>query len=214
MSRGKFTKNDFVGKQFGRLSVVERRPYNACKNGNIWKCICECGNAVHTNSWSLKSGETKSCGCWSRNIGDCKRRHGSWNTDEYKTFMRMNSRCNNPNTRQYHRYGGRGIRLMYSSFEDFIADVGPKPTKKHSIDRINNDGHYEPGNCRWALPQQQANNTSRNKFITYNGQTKTVSDWARSLGLTFAAIDSRLRDDWSIEETLTTPLGGRNAKKN
>jgi hypothetical protein len=128
---------------------------------------------------------------------------------EYRVWAGMKVRCVNPNGQDWLLYGGRGIRVCErwsGSFAAFFEDMGPRPTSRHSIDRIDSDGHYEPANCRWATAKEQANNwKTRNRRITYNGETLTVPQWAERLGLTRESLRDRLDSGWSIERAVTTP---------
>lgn len=131
-------------------------------------------------------------------------------TPIYSTWRTMRERCNNPNAVNYDRYGGRGIKVCerWSSFENFYADMGDRPFPRAEIDRIDNDGDYEPGNCRWATRSQNGNNTSANRAITFRGKTQNIVQWAKEFGLSYPAVYQRLKLGWSIEKALTTPLYG------
>jgi len=136
-------------------------------------------------------------------------------TKEYWIWMQMRKRCSDPKQEHFHLYGGRGITVCdrwLSSFENFIADLGPRPTPKHSIERVDSNGTYEPGNCRWATPKEQANNTSRNKFIEWNGQRKTAAQWAEELGVNSELILYRLENGWTVEEAFFTKKFGLRKK--
>lgn len=154
-------KRDLVGERFGYLTVVERA--NPSATGMVrWLCRCECGTTKLIQGSSLTNGYTKSCGC---HRNDNKRRHGhhtnTGKTGEYNSWCGMKQRCYNPGATQYKDYGGRGITVCErwrDSFENFLLDVGPSPGPGYSIDRINNDGNYEPGNVRWATAKEQAVN--------------------------------------------------------
>lgn len=127
---------------------------------------------------------------------------------EYEAWCAMKKRCNNPNHRWYHRYGGRGIKVCpqwQDNFLQFLADVGFKPNPKWSLERVDNDKGYEPGNVLWASSEAQLNNTCANNRIAFNGKILTVSQWARELGTTRATIYQRLHKGWPIEKALTHP---------
>jgi len=120
----------------------------------------------------------------------------------------MKRRCYNPNTPYYHLYGGRNITVCgrwKDSFVNFLADMGPKPSPEHTIDRIDNDGNYEPDNCRWATKMEQSHNSRKARLITYNGETLCLREWARRLGIGHMALSTRLNRGWSLKKALTTP---------
>lgn len=147
------------GQRFGRLTTTERIPM---PGGAVWKCLCDCGSIVSTTPGHLYSGHTRSCGClYSEVLVSANTTHGKSQSPEYRSWSMMRTRCNNPRVHNYHRYGGRGITVCErwnKSFEHFLQDVGPRPSLKHSIDRINVNGNYEPGNVRWATASEQALN--------------------------------------------------------
>ena len=156
---------NLVGQRYGRLKVVA--PAAVDKWGSrLWLCECSCGGRITTHAHSLRSGDTGSCGCLRRET-TIKRSttHGGSHTKEYRVWERMRIRCNNPNRADYERYGGRGIKVCarwMESFSNFLADMGTVPAGK-SLDRINNDGDYEPSNCRWATASEQ--NRNRRKWV-------------------------------------------------
>jgi hypothetical protein len=119
----------------------------------------------------------------------------------------MRQRCCNPNTAHYARYGGRGIKIceQWRSFSAFLADMGPRPGPEYELDRINNDGHYEPSNCRWATRAQQMRNTSYNRLLTINGVTKPARDWAAESPADYKTIYTRLFRGWSDEDAVMMP---------
>ena len=124
-------------------------------------------------------------------------KHGLCNTKTYRAWIAMRSRCENPSNKRYHRYGARGIQVcaQWQTFEAFYADMGEAPVGA-SLDRINNDGNYEPGNCRWAMPKQQQNNMSTNRTYTHDGKTQTLAQWARELGIAYHVLHYRLNHGW------------------
>jgi hypothetical protein len=155
---------DLVGQTFGRLAVLSRAPRETRTEDVKWLCRCVCGNESNVRSVLLRSGKTQSCGCLRREILSAKNtRHGhtvgNSMTREYRIWLSMMNRCRNPNVDRYECYGGRGIKVCerWHAFDNFLADVGPIPAPL-SIDRINNDGDYEPGNVRLATRKEQAAN--------------------------------------------------------
>lgn len=119
----------------------------------------------------------------------------------------MQERCNNPNYRAYHRYGGRGIRVHseWLDFDNFISDMGKKPTSKHQLDRINNDKDYTPDNCKWSTSKEQNNNRSNNRVVAINGIKNTISEWSRINKVSMGCIYDRIRLGWAIEKAVTVP---------
>lgn len=164
---------DLTGQTFGRLTVTGLGEPSGKRRRTAWLCACDCGTVVTVVGESLRSGHAKSCGCFRREfasiVGKAARpRHGHACRDrysvEYRTWGGMIQRCTNPKFRQFRDYGGRGISVCpewRTSFERFLADMGPRPVGL-TLDRINNDGNYKPGNCRWASRSQQQRNQRRN----------------------------------------------------
>lgn len=135
--------------------------------------------------------------------------HPGMHPAEYRTWIAMKNRCTNPNVPSYHRYGGRGITICdrwVHSFQNFFADMGERPSAEHSIDRINNDGDYEPSNCRWATREEQQWNISTNHLVTINGETKPVAEWCASMGISHNAVRTRLWRGMDPKEALTKPF--------
>lgn len=135
--------------------------------------------------------------------------HGLEKTPEYWVYRKMLARCYNKKQHGYNRYGGRGIKVCdrwLSSVTYFIEDMGKRPSSKHELDRIDNNGNYEPSNCRWATKIQQMNNTSYNKHLTYNGERLTLAEWARKLNVSYTVLQSRIKRGWSTKRALTTTI--------
>ena len=155
---------DLTGQRFGKLIVIERAP-NQGRN-TMWKCQCDCGSITTTRSDSLRSNMTRSCGCL---IGEVNSTHGMSRGDGsylYEIWKHMRYRCTNPNNHAWKDYGGRGIIVCerwMDSFENFYEDMGHRPSPNHSIDRIDNNGNYDPTNCRWATASQQQQNKRNNR---------------------------------------------------
>lgn len=137
-------------------------------------------------------------------------KHGKQRTPEWRSWVSMRNHCYYPKNNRYHSHGGRGIKvcdrwLGESGFVNFLADMGPKPSPRHSIDRIDNNGNYEPGNCRWATPKEQANNTRRNLLLTHNGRTMPLQAWANESGVERRTLAQRIRYGWPMELALIPP---------
>lgn len=173
-----------LGKKFGRLFVVSDRVRDVGRTYCL--CLCDCGNYKTILSSNLIRGKSISCGCFrSEYMKKTKTIHGKAPRNnvvkEYSIYHGMISRCYNTNVKAYINYGGRGIKVCdrwLESFENFYEDVGERPTPKHSLDRIDNNGIYEPSNCRWVTQKEQSGNTRQNVWYEYNGQKMIQKDWA------------------------------------
>lgn len=203
---------DLTGQRFGRLTVISRAANT--KRGNAgWLCKCDCGNEATTTGPHLISGHTKSCGCYRVDRSkETNRKHGLFVGSTHKRpriygiWARMKQRCLDPNVSEYGRYGGRGIKVCnewmeFIPFRDWALANGYSDDL--SIERIDNDGNYEPSNCKWIPQREQIKNSTSNKFITYNGQTKNIKEWATSLGIPYPALLHRIRKRWAIERAFT-----------
>jgi len=200
---------DLEGRVFGRLTVLG---YAGFDKRTQWYCECECKNIIVRDGCLLLKGVTSSCGCFRRDkTSEKSTTHGHANrgrtSDIYRTWLRMKSRCYNKRNKDYHHYGGRGIIICerWMFFPNFYNDMGDKPSGL-SIERIDNNGNYEPGNCRWATQKEQCNNQRTNRILEFNGMSKTTSQWADELGIKSVIISKRLFNGWTVERTLTQPL--------
>lgn len=203
---------DITGQKFGRLTVLrlaERKGHSI-----LWLCRCDCGKEKVTPGGSLRNGFTKSCGCLNSEIVKARnalcRTHGQTGSSEYATWSAMKGRCLDPRHRAWKDYGKRGITVCerWLKFENFYEDMGPRPSPKHSLDRIDNDGNYEPGNCRWALQIVQVNNRRGSRYIEFKGESRTIAQWANHLGFPHGVLNRRLAAGWGTEKALTTPKAG------
>lgn len=199
---------DLTGKVYGRLTVIHRAPHNETlkTKSPLWICKCECGNFKTAFGSNIKKGDTRSCGCLqAERTSKANTIHGeSDKTKEFYTWKHIIDRCTNRNNKSYKNYGGRKISVCNrwsESYENFLSDMGRAPSQKHTIDRINNDGNYEPGNCRWATRKEQANNRRSNKLISYNGKAKTLSQWCDDLGMHYKKTSRMLLCRRSVEYT-------------
>ena len=194
--------DDLTLQMFGRLLALA--PVQADAGKNItWLCVCHCGNVVTRKSNCLKRVRRHSCGCLGKNT-----HHGSTGTREYVIWQGMKSTCLNPAAPNFRWYGGRGISVCeswLSSFEDFYRDMGACP-QSGTLDRIDNNGSYSPENCRWANHKTQFSNKRNNRLITYNGDTHTVAEWARKLGIIPDTISYRISKGWPIEKAFQAPM--------
>lgn len=201
---------DITGMVFGRLTALNLSEVSVHKDRVKWKCKCTCGKTKDIAISNLRSGHTQSCGCLQKEkTGKRARVHGLSKSKEHGIWSNMKRRCSDSTNKMFQNYGGRGITVCdewQNSFKAFYRDMGPRPSSKHSIDRIDNDGNYEPGNCRWATQSEQGNNTRVNVNLTHEGETKTQVEWGRKLNISHKTIHARFKRGWSVEETLTTPL--------
>lgn len=203
------------GEHFGHLTVIKE-----CgrKNNRImWECACDCGNVTAVDTHSLTTGNTKSCGC--RKYGN-RKVHGDAGgvvrSRLYTIWGGMKNRCKNPSQSRFNRYGGRGIEVCeewqnFSSFKEWALANGY--TDSLTLDRINVDEGYSPENCRWVTDKEQANNTSRNRFLTFAGETKTIAQWADVTGIQSSTLYARLFVlGWPIEKAFNTPVRQMNKR--
>lgn len=198
-----------IGKRFGKLTVIKYA--GIINHKSSWVVRCDCGTTKIIAGFNLtkKKGGTKSCGCLRGGITT----HGMSNTPEYRIWRAMLNRCQNPNAKCFHNYGERGIKVCerWQSFDNFIADMGRRPSPRHTIERVDNDDNYCPKNCIWATRKKQARNTRVNHILTLDGRTMCITDWSRETGINASTISFRLKSGWSIRRTLTEhPYIGKN----
>lgn len=204
-------RKSLVGERFGRLLVVSYAGSNGKRS--LWECQCDCGNSVIRHTGLLSARNTKSCGCLKRDNKRGNPTHGKAKTPEWKSWSGMKGRCYNPRCQEYQYYGARGIIVCErwlgpNGFVNFFADMGEKPSAKHSLDRIDVNGNYEPTNCRWATAEQQNRNKRDNRIIDFNGRRATIAEWAEDAGLPVSTLLNRLAADWPFEKAITTPSFG------
>lgn len=203
---------DITGQRFTRLvvlsyiGVVNRKPH--------WRCRCDCGTVLAVRGDSLKDRNTQSCGCLKLDSatthGHSHSRPDKPPSRTYVTWQGMISRCMRPGSSGYERYGAVGIRVCdrWLSFTNFLADMGERPKGK-TLDRLDISGHYEPGNCRWATPREQANNRRSNRLLTHAGVRRTIGEWATALGIPREVLQDRVRLGWANSRIVTTPYRAR-----
>lgn len=185
---------DMIGKKFYRWTVIDKGDVHNGKH--YWNCLCECGIKREVAGSHLRSGKTKSCGCLQKEINILRiTKHGQSKTSIGAAWRNMKLRCCDNTNKHYKNYGGRGIKICdrwINSLENFYSDMGEKPTPKHTLERINNDGNYEPSNCKWATRNEQLKNKRvRKDAVMFDG--KTTSEWAKELGITRSAAQHRIK---------------------
>lgn len=204
-----------AGDVYGRLKVLRMEHGRNRKMYAI--CVCECGTYCAIYKRSLYVGETRSCGCWNKEcIAERSRTHGESvnrkQSKEYAIWNAMLARCRNVNNAKYPRYGGRGIKVCerWLMFENFLADMGRVP-EGLSLDRINNDGNYEPDNCRWTTFKEQTRNSTTAKPITIDGVTKCLAEWVETTDIAYCTAKMRIRRGWDAWRALSEPVKRRAA---
>ena len=199
---------DKIGKQFGNLTILEifyKHIYN--QNVTFSKCKCKCGKIKDIRFNSIRMGHTTSCGCLRKET--CKNinlSHNLSNTPEYRAWMSMKQRCLNSKNEKYPHYGGRGIKICQrwiDSFENFLLDVGLKPSSKHSLDRKNVDGNYTPKNCHWATAKEQGRNKQKTIYAELNGRTKSLLEWCEIYNVAYDRVRIRVLRGMDVSKALT-----------
>lgn len=189
---------DAIGSKFGRLTLLQNIIEDGLPTVGIYRC--ECGTELRIKAVSVRTGHTSSCGCLRVERArvatvNALTKHGLAHTKVWNTWSRMKQRCTNNKDARWHQYGGAGIKVCerWMSFENFLADMGQPPTKDHSLDRIDPHGDYTPENCRWADCLTQQNNRRNNRYLTINGETKTLAQWCRAIGVNYGTAWSRMK---------------------
>lgn len=194
-----------IGLKFGKLTVLSEAERLRPKYPR-YLCSCDCGMNTIVNGYHLRSGATKSCGCWNKDNPTTKT-HGLTESDEYKVWCGMKRRCYNKNEPSYHRYGGNGITIAeewLNSFEKFLEDMGNRPSKEYSIDRIDGTKGYYKDNCRWATKTTQSRNRKSAILVTFNNETYCITEWAERINIKEATLRARIKNGWDIARALTT----------
>ena len=197
---------NLTNQVFGRLTVIAYA--GALRKATHWFCECECGNVVKIGARNLVRGITKSCGCMRQEMMTT---HGKARTCEYKIWQSMKARCKNPNAKAYPYYGGRGIKVCkrwLAGFDSFYEDMGERPSEKHSLERVENNGDYSPENCKWVLRIEQSNNQRNNILATVGGQTKTIAQWSGGTQTKmYGRARARVSRGWCDECAITNGPG-------
>lgn len=205
LGRGKL---EISGQRFGKLVAVSVSDMGG-KQGVRWLCECDCGNETVVLAKKLRGGHTKSCGCVQK---ASRITHGQTGSLEYASWQAMRYRCEYQGNVMFHRYGGRGIKVCdrWLSFENFLADMGEKPTPAHTIDRIDNDRDYEPENCRWATKLEQDNNRSTNRVIHVGNSVGSIASVYRSIDprpvVSLKAAWMRIWKGWEPTDAFYVPI--------
>ena len=201
-----------IGMKFNMLTAIEKleRKY--------WLFQCDCGIKKKIVDYSVTSGHTKSCGClFKKTIKKLKETHKLSKTLEYSSWCSIKERCYNKNSKHYCNYGGRGILMSdewFNSPEQFIKDMGLKPSKEYSIERIDNNGNYCKENCKWATRKEQQNNRRVTIKVYYNNEIKSLIDWCEDLNINYKMVESRIRRGWDYKKALETPQKHETKKLN
>lgn len=199
------------GTRFDRWVVIG--PAGKDSGGNrCVTCRCDCGTERQVAQCRLRSGRSRSCGCLRP---DQLTTHGNAprgrKPAEYDVWSAMRSRCNSPSDPGFRHYGGRGIKVCqrWDTFAAFLSDMGRRPSERHSIDRIDNDGDYEPGNCRWATQKDQCRNQRSNVWVTYGGERRVLAELVEAHGKDYMRVYQRIRRGWDAERAINEPVHWR-----
>lgn len=192
---------DIIGQTFGTRTVLSLNRTE--KRGSFWNLQCSCGAVSVVRRDSIAA--TKACKSCA--VSETNTRHGMSNTPTHRSWLAMLQRCDNPNTRDYSRYGGRGVTVCqeWRTFEVFLKDMGERPDGM-TIDRIDVNGNYEPSNCRWASYKTQTNNRAVTRMVAANGQTLPLTEWSALIGIKPITLEKRIKAGWTDHDTINTPV--------
>lgn len=193
---------DLLHQTFGQWTVIATAPSHNARA--YWLCRCFCGVERPVTTGNLLSGASQSCGCAKRGRpAPWNEKHGQTDSPTWRSWLQMRRRC-----REHPRYVDITYDPRWEDFDVFLADMGERPAG-HTLDRIDNNGDYQPDNCRWATYAVQANNRRNSLYVTFDGETKSVSQWARDVGLPSGALHNRIKRGWSVDDALHIPLNAR-----
>lgn len=206
-------RKNLVNRRFGRLTVISQADDYIYPNGKRrtqWLCKCDCGEVVAIEQYNLVSGNSKSCGCLNNELVKTRSiTHGDRYSRLYRIWSNIKSRCYNPNASTYSNYGGRGIEMCaewrdsYSEFKTWALKNGYKDKSEFTIDRIDVNGNYEPNNCRWSTPKEQANNRRNTLILNSDGEAHTLSEWADIMGIKYHTLYARVfKLGWALDRAL------------
>lgn len=208
--------SDLTNHRFGRLTALSLSGERNREGQLLWLCRCDCGTEPVVSGASMRSGQTKSCGCLRNEKtknGDNRRTHSDARSKfgpeapEYRAWRSMKGRCYNPKQQSYRLYGAVGIRVCdeWHDYETFLRDMGRKPTPQHTLGRIDSTKDYGPDNCRWETAKQQSRNTNRNHYVEYRGRTMSLAEACEIAGARYLTVFHRLKRGWDLDRALTTP---------
>jgi len=202
-------KIDLSGQRFGRLVAMHAMPPKKKGGSTRWLCRCDCGNEVIIRGGGIKNGCSKSCGCLTKEAASNRfKTHGESNKNksaEYRCWQHIKTRCTNKKSEHYMDYGGRGIAVCerWIKFENFLEDMGRRPSTSHSIDRIDNSKGYSKDNCKWSTKKEQSSNTRNNVIVNMDGKNMILKDACDLLGLQYNTVRARIKKlGWSTERAL------------
>lgn len=200
----RYSRN-LTGESFGRWTVVSY----AGKENQLchWLCKCECGTQKKLRTSALTSGKSNSCGCLRKEMNNFwKKTHGMSNTPEFQIWTSMRRRCRAKHRPDWRVYGLFQVCKRWEKFENFIEDMGKRPSPKHSIERIENSHGYSPDNCKWATQTEQGRNRRTNHILTFDGRSQCIIEWAEEFNMRPGTLLERLRRGWTVKKAITTPV--------